>query len=227
MLARVSLIVGIAVATLVPWAIRNQNLFGRPIITTTHGGYTLLVANNPGFYEFLRSAPWGSTWDSREILEAWRSRRNVIDTPDGQVLDEVANDQWAYRQAWTNIRREPLMFAYACVDRWGRLFGVMPHRSSPDESTARRGLRHAIAIWYVLELLLAAAGAWYLGRGLFGAPWIWGTLLVLSFAAVHTLYWTDMRMRAPLVIVVVLLAAEGVTKLASKRQASSALQAAT
>ena len=38
-----------------PWAIRNQLQFGRPIVTTTHGGYTLLLANNPEFYDWLRS----------------------------------------------------------------------------------------------------------------------------------------------------------------------------
>ena len=45
-----------------PWAIRNQLQFGRPIVTTTHGGYTLLLANNPEFYEWLGSGRWGSVW---------------------------------------------------------------------------------------------------------------------------------------------------------------------
>ncbi len=31
----------------VPWAMRNQALLGKPIWATTHGGYTLLLANNP------------------------------------------------------------------------------------------------------------------------------------------------------------------------------------
>ena len=41
------------VAILLPWGLRNYWAFGRPIVTTTHGGYTLLLANNPYFYEHL------------------------------------------------------------------------------------------------------------------------------------------------------------------------------
>ncbi|MGD9648103.1 MAG: ArnT family glycosyltransferase, partial [Pirellulales bacterium] len=36
--------------TIAPWGARNWIELGRPIVTTTHGGYTLLLANNPGFY---------------------------------------------------------------------------------------------------------------------------------------------------------------------------------
>lgn len=226
-LARVAALAGTAVALLVPWAIRNQIIFGRPMITTTHGGYTLLLANNPSFYEFLRSGAWGSTWDARQVFVEWNARGVLRNRPAGAVIDEVARDQWAYGQVWEIIHREPLMFAYSCVDRWGRLFGVLPHQTSPDESARRRGLRYAIAIWYAFEFMLAAVGAWNLGRKLFTTPWMWGTLLVLSFSAVHTFYWTDMRMRAPLMVVIVLLAAEGVTTLARKRQASSAVAVAT
>jgi hypothetical protein len=36
--------VAAAGAVLAPWAIRNQLLLGRPVLTTTHGGQTLLLA---------------------------------------------------------------------------------------------------------------------------------------------------------------------------------------
>ena len=57
-----------------PWAIRNQIQFGRPIITTTHGGYTLLLANNPEFYHWLRWGQWGSVWRADQ-LNAWNQRK--------------------------------------------------------------------------------------------------------------------------------------------------------
>ena len=44
--------------------------------------------------------------------------------------------------------------------------------------------------------------------------WLWGLLLVLSFTAVHTVYWTNMRMRAPLMPVVALAAAAAVGRIA-------------
>ncbi len=192
-----AMIVGAAMV-LAPWVIRNLMVFERPIITTTHGGYTLLLANNPEFYDYLRSAPWGSVWDAREFNEQWRAdarsqnQSASLDAP----ARELASDRRSYAAAWENIRREPAMFAYSCLARLGRLWNVMPHQTSPDESPSRRGLRFAIAIWYLLELLLAVAGIALLRRQLLLSPWLWGTILVLSLSAVHTLYWTDMRMRA-------------------------------
>nr|MCS5574241.1 glycosyltransferase family 39 protein [Pseudomonadales bacterium] len=39
-----------AVLVITPWTIRNMMQFNRPIALTTHGGYTLLLGNNPVFY---------------------------------------------------------------------------------------------------------------------------------------------------------------------------------
>jgi hypothetical protein len=214
---RLAALVLAAAVVVAPWGLRNQWLFGRPVITTTHGGFTLLLANNPQFYEYLRSAPWGSVWDGEPMYRWWESSQRLIDTPAGLACDELDADQRAYAEAWGHIRDEPAMFAYSCLVRVGRLWAVFPHQISRDESASRRGLRYAVAIFYTLELALAAVGAWTLGRRLFRSPWIWGTLLLLSFTTVHALYWTDMRMRAPLVGVVVLLAAQGVLVLASRR----------
>ena len=44
----------------------------------------------------------------------------------------------------------------------------------------------------------------------------WGGLLAVSFTAVHAAYWTNMRMRASLVPVVVLAAAAGAAWLAGR-----------
>jgi hypothetical protein len=220
--ARGATLVAGAAAVLAPWAIRNEVIFGRPIVTTTHGGYTLLLANNPDFYAYLQSAPWGSVWDAREFNERWRAEQQSQASALDPAARELESDRRAYAAAWVNIGREPLVFAYSCLVRLGRLWNVLPHQTSPDESTSRRGLRFAVAIWYTLELLLAAAGIAYLRRRLLLSPWVWGTILVVSLSAVHTIFWTDMRMRAPLVIVVALLTAQGVLMLATRRQASSA-----
>jgi hypothetical protein len=220
--ARAAALIAGAAAVLAPWAIRNELVFGRPIITTTHGGYTLLLANNPEFYAHLQSAPWGSVWDSREFNERWQAEQQSQGSALDPAARELEGDRRAYAAAWENIRRDPLMFAYSCLVRLGRLWNVLPHQTSPDESTSRRGLRFAVAIWYMLELLLAAAGIALLRRRLLLSPWAWGTILVVSLSAVHTIFWTDMRMRAPLMIVVALLTAQGAMLLATRRQASSA-----
>ncbi len=231
-LRRLTIGVVSAAVVLAPWAIRNARTFGYPVVTTTHGGVTLLLANNPSFYEYLRSAPWGSTWDGREINQRYAELRSShsqelfiggVRWPISLKVDEVAVDRDAYRQAFENIRAEPGMFAYSCLMRVGRLWAVLPHQTSVNESPSRRGLRYSVAIWYTAELALAALGLWTLGRKLLASPWLWGMLLLGSFTLVHAFYWTDMRMRAPLVAVVALLAAVGVARLLARRQAVTSL----
>lgn len=225
-LRRLGILLAATAVTLAPWALRNYRVFGWPVISTTHGGFTLLLANNPSFYEYLRSAPWESTWDGRATNEQWVSAWQFfpMGAAHAQVPDEVANDRWAYREAFKNIRAEPAMFAYSCLARIGRLWNVLPHQTSPDEGTARRGKRYAVAVWYAFEFLLAAAGAWFLRGKIFAHPWVWGMLMVLSTTAVHAFYWTDMRMRAPLAVVVALAAAHGLAVLACGKPPASALQ---
>jgi hypothetical protein len=206
-----------AVVVLAPWTIRNAITFGRPIVTTTHGGYTLLLANNPYFYRHLRSAPWGTVWRNSNVYLYGDSPRN---------LDEFADDRLAYELALRNIAAEPGMFAYSCLVRVGRLWGVLPHQLDAGESPSRRGERYAVAIWYLLELALAVVGLWALGRRAWSSPWIWGTLLLVSFTAVHSVYWTDLRMRAPLMSVVAVLAAGGVMHLARRKHDAKPLAAA-
>jgi hypothetical protein len=48
-------------------------------------------------------------------------------------------------------------------------------------------------------------------------------LLCLSFTAVHTFYWTDLRMRAPLMPFVALVAAAGLAWLTARRERRKAL----
>lgn len=198
---------------LLPWAARNQFQFGRPIVTTTHGGYTLLLANNPDFYEYLRGAPWGAVWENKALDRDWAAK-----APRGTPADEVCADRLAYAEAIQNIRSEPGMFVYACLVRVGRLFGVVPHKVSPDEGIGRRWLRRGVGLWYFAEFSLAAVGSVVLlgsvrGRTNGSIGWLLAASLVACFAAVHAVYWTDMRMRAPLVPAIALAAVAGLTAL--------------
>jgi hypothetical protein len=199
-----------AILVLSPWAIRNQIQFHRPIVTTTHGGYTLLLANNPEFYDWLRTGGWGSVWQADEFNYRWSLR---------QPSDELQADRQAYDEARQTIRAQPGMFLYACIVRIGRFWSPLPHRLTPDESPLRRLARYAVALWYVAEYLLVILGIWQLLAHAFRVrpsslspppfAWIWGFLLVCCLVAGHVVYWTDMRMRAPVVPVVAVVAAVG------------------
>ena len=209
-----------ALLVLSPWAIRNQRQFGRPIVTTTHGGYTLMLANNPEFYQWLRDGRWGSVWRAEGFDADWGRRRPP---------DELQADCLAYHEAWQTIGREPGTFAYASLVRLGRFWSPLPHQVVADETPLGRLSRWAVAVWYMAEFFFAAiglfiveSGEWRVESGpaltppsAFRLPpstWLWGLLLVGCLMAAHAVYWTDMRMRAPVIPLVALAAAAGMCR---------------
>jgi hypothetical protein len=208
---------------LLPWVVRNQIALGGPIIATTHGGYTLHLANNPAFYAYLRDGDWGERWrlppdvEPGEYLSARLRERDLLPPADAPRR-ELAIDRAHYAAAWRTIREEPGTFLWSCVVRLGRFWQLVPHRLDADESPARRGMRYAVGLWYLGEFLLAAFGLWRLRRHLGQSPWLWGLTLIASFALLHAFYWTNMRMRAPLVPVVALFAAAGAPFIIANRK---------
>jgi hypothetical protein len=195
-----------------PWVIRNQQHLGHPVLATTHGGYTLLLGNNPAFYDNLRNAPAGSVWDAEASAQRWLPK-----LPPRTPANEWEQDRILYDQARHNIRQQPGMFAYSCLVRLGRFWGLVPHQIQSDESPLRRTARYATGLWYLVLSLLAIWGAFRLRRQWLKAPWVWGLTLALSFTAVHALYWSNLRMRAPLVPVVALFAATAATTIGGHR----------
>ncbi|MCO6457564.1 MAG: hypothetical protein J5I93_19865, partial [Pirellulaceae bacterium] len=194
---------------LAPWIIRNQLQLGRPIWASTHGGYTLLLGNNPHYYNYLRRESAALPWDARELLDGYRAAGHAAVQPDPDLPPELHRDQLDYQLAIQAIRQQPGMFLYASLVRAARLWSVLPRPTSQPESTARRGLRYLTAAWYAILYGLAAIGMIGLGRQAARFPWAWGLALCLAVTAMHTVYWSDLRMRAPLVPVLALLAAAG------------------
>lgn len=195
---------GSAALALGPWAVRNAIVFGRPIVTTTHGGYTLLLGNNALYYEHLRLRGWYVPWSADELQRELEARSSAAD-----AVDEVARDRMAYRMALDAIVREPGMFFQACLVRLSRLWGALPLPAG-DETALRCALRWLVAAGYAGELLLAAIGLWKLGRRSWRPPWLWGWLMAVGFTAMHLVYWADLRMRAPLVPWLALIVAAAV-----------------
>lgn len=208
-LLRFALVVlGMALA-IAPWGIRNWMVFGRPILGTTHGGYTLYLANNPWYYDYLRRPGPKPVWNAAEFNARWEE--TVHDTLRG---DEIAADRLAYQQAFDTIRNQPGMFLWACLDRVWQLWRVVPHRLDPDETVLERALRYAVGGFYLFEygLVIFGIAGWIRNRKNFAIGQIvclLGCALVLTVIGVHIFYWTNMRMRAPLIPILAIWAVEG------------------
>ena len=119
---------------------------------------------------------------------------------------ELGEDEFLYAEAKAVMLENPGTLAMACVYRVGQLWSPMPNKLSAEESTGRRVLRYTVAAWYCGVYLLAAVGVWRLRWKVIQPPWVWGVLFCVVFTGVHTFYWSNLRMRAPLMPFVALVA---------------------
>jgi hypothetical protein len=199
-------------AIVAPWAIRNWLVFGRPIVTTTHGGYTLLLGNNPVFHREELNKPWGTVW-SGDSLARWNTAIETEMRQDGiRPHDEVARDRWMSRRAWRNIRDEPAAFLSACWFRFLRFWNVAPlgavRQSLPAPLVWGVGAYYSVVtIGFLAGLVLLRREEW--------PRWMPPALLIASFTLVHLLYWSNARMRAPLIPAIALLATYGMVRVAN------------
>ena len=72
-LLRGGLLATTIVVVLSPWMIRNLMVFGEPVWTTTHGGYTMALANNPVYYDDILRGPPGRVWTGNDQWLWWDS----------------------------------------------------------------------------------------------------------------------------------------------------------
>lgn len=189
--------------TVAPWVIRNWMIFGKPIVTTTHGGYTLLLGNNNQAYVAEIARPTDTPWDSQEFQHVWE----VVFWELGvESWDEVRRDKVMSEAARGWIGRHPREFAESCWLRVKRFWNILP--SGSDAGSLPRIARWGIAFFFVIELLAAAVGLWRLKHDEWRMWWPL-VVLVISFTLVHVVYWSNLRMRAPVEPVLALLAARG------------------
>ena len=206
-----------------PWIIRNALVFGEPRITTTHGGYTLLLGNNPVFYREVVEAPLGTTWKG-ESLARWQASLEE-EMKEAGVETETERDRYLARKARRHIAENPGLFVRATWLRFLRFWNVFPPESAlramenlwkqscqklrlPWEQAAGTFSRAAagiVAVFYAGIIGSFVIGLIRLDRAEWSKWWPL-VLLVACFCAVHLIYWSNTRMRAPVMPAVVLLA---------------------
>ena len=179
---------------MVPWAVRNAYQFGSPVWTTTHGGYTLALANNPAYYADVLDGPPDAVWTGPNQA-AWFDRVGLETIGMGQV----EADRYLRQRGLGMLRDRPRDFLRASVARFGRFWGI-----APSGRVYPLGLRVVTAIWTVPLWLTLIVG---MGRrDLWKWPRVAAPMLILGLSAVHLVYWTDMRMRVPIVPAIALIA---------------------
>lgn len=202
----------VAALLLCPWLIRNAVCFQQFIPATTHGGYTLLLGNNPVFYAEVVNQPRQPRW-SGDSLNRWNQQlAQDMEAAGLHPADEVGRDRWMYARAKTNIAADESSFRRACVLRLKRFWAVVPIAAAENGVAARAlvGIFYSvIGVGLLAQVLLnikqffgSVPGPGFSRRF---QPWIlWS--LVFAFVLMHSVYWTNTRMRAPLMPVLIVLA---------------------
>ena len=194
-----------------PWVIRNSLAFRTPVLNTTHGGYTLLLGNNPAFYREVVRQPHGTVWDGShgpgqaEWLESVQQEMR-----DSGISGEVDEDRWMTRRAMNHIADEPGLFLQACWLRIRRFWGTTPLVDKPGNSSSV--LLTLVRTSYIGLFIAFAFGLVTIIRQKRG-EFVPGLLMVGSFVTVHTVFWTNTRMRAPVTPIIAVIAVLAVSSL--------------
>jgi hypothetical protein len=208
-LRRAAVLLLATAATMVPWAWRNARVFGEPVCTTTHGGYTLALANNPVYYADVLDGPPGAVW-SGSNQQRWFEAMNRA----AAGLSEPEADRRYRAEGLRMLAERPGDFLRASLARLGRFWGV-----APAGAVFPRWLRLATAVWTVPLWVAFLAGL--VRRDLWTWPRAAAPAIIAGLAIVHAIYWTDLRMRAPVVPAIALVAstakAGGLFRLARAR----------
>jgi len=180
---------------LTPWAVRNALVFGELVWTTTHGGYTLALANNEVYYRDVLNGPAGRVWTGADQWLWWDSvNRAAAGMPEPQA------DRFLRNQALELAVREPVDFTRATLQRLARFWSIAPAMAVYKPFVRYATAAWTLPLWIALGLGLSRRSSWQW-------PQISAPLMLVGLNLVHALYWTDLRMRAPVVPAIAILAA--------------------
>ena len=183
------------VIVLSPWTIRNTLVLGEPVWTTTHGGYTLALANNPVYYDQVLNGPPGRVWSGEEQWLWWDSVNRATRRMSGPEAD-----RYLKAQVWKLARDRPVDFGRAMLARLGHFWSVAPAASVYPGTARWATIAWTIPLWAALGFGLVQPSLWRWPR--IAAP-----SCAIGLTLVHVLFWTDLRMRAPIVPAIALVAA--------------------
>ena len=189
-LAQAVLVVTICAAVSAPWIVRNKMQFDAFIPTTTHGGYTLYLGNNP----YLRDAV-------RWHRGAWLSGESTFDAFEREVAQargertEVEFDRFMRHQGLEYIREHPKEALRLALAKFTFFWRLAPSRTS-SRGDIPNAVRCALGTFSVMLFAGALAGIVAIRRER-------RVMLIMLFpvvlmTAAHTILWSQLRFRLPL-----------------------------
>lgn len=208
-----AVVLGGLLAVSAPWVVRNQLQLSSPVLTTTHGGYTLLLGNNPEFDEQVVRQPWGAVW-SAERLESWQQELRVRQVQSGIGADERSVDRWMTQQAWDWMRTHPDRAVAGSWLKLRRFWAVTP--LGPQWQRLPELIILGLAGYGVGLYLLAIVGL--ASRRVDRRLVVMCILLAGSLTVIHSLYWSNARFRAPLIPFLAIAAATTAASRGSARE---------
>jgi 4-amino-4-deoxy-L-arabinose transferase-like glycosyltransferase len=211
----------LVIATVFCWTLRNQRAIGHPVWATTHGGYTLLLANNESFYDHLAESEFGDVWQPEPFFNAYRNRyrgdprtaafwkrdwsagtasgsraapAGEEDSAGEDAPGEYEDDRRCYEAAIATIKRRPGMFVWSALVRAGRLWSPLPHLTRGRSTISVSAIGGYYGLLYAAILIAAYRHRRMLLHRQWWAVW----LLAVTLTGVHAVYWSNLRMRAPI-----------------------------
>jgi len=194
-----------AVAAAAPvglWGARNRAALGSWIFTTTHGGYTHLLAYNERFHDEVVAGPYG-TWQE-ESLEKWQSQIAA----ETRLMTEPRRDRYHYAKAAEFISDRPLDASRVALYGAMQFWRPFPRKAAPM-------IRLGAAAFFVVLVLFAVGGLFAAWRRRPVPQMI--LYILICETLVHMYYWSNLRMRIPFHPLLAVLAAAGIIALFGRR----------
>ena len=188
-----------AIVVPAPWVIRNAMVLGAPVLNT-NGGFNLYLGNNPsatGMFVSIGDTPRGADWQElRQQGEIYAS----------SVLRKEAIE-------W--IVDNPMQFASLSGRKLVYFWTPPLHQGSGEKSMIELVVRMFWAFQFVLIAVAALATLFCQRRRSERGIWmLW--LGVVSYSAVHMLFYVIFRYREPIMPILCILAAMAIDNMLFK-----------
>lgn len=188
------------ILTISPWVIRNLIVIGRPILTTTHGGYTAALGNNDSFYQHVASQPFGTIWPEKHFRDWQDSVEQELAQQKISTQDELNRDRAMTEMATDWICRHFGQFIACAGYRIRNFWSPVPLAAHLPTA-----VRFGCGAYGIVVALLALKGL--VSRHIEPSFRRMVAVLVVSLTLLHSVYWANARMRAPAMPMIAILAA--------------------